>query len=82
MSTYSGNIIEEGMYTQCGEEGHKYLLFGSILYHKTDGHALSVADRDVVVRGRISKRKTTKGWHLCVQWKYRTTTWVRLSDLN
>ena len=50
--------------------------------HKIDGHALSVADQDVVVRGRSSKRKTTKGWHLCVQWNYGTTTWERLSDLK
>ena len=36
----------------------------------------------MVVRGRSSKRKTTKGWHLCVQWKDGTTTWERLSDLK
>ena len=53
--------------------------------HKTDGHALLVVDRDVVVRGRSLKQKsqkTTKGWHLCVQWKYGAITWERLSDLK
>ena len=82
MSTYSANVIAESMYAQCDEEGQQYLLFGSILDHKTDGHALLVADQDVVIRGRSSKRKTTKGWHLCVQWKDGTTTWERLSDLK
>ena len=57
-------------------------FFGSILDHKTDGHALSVADQYVVVRGQSSKQKTTKGWHLCVQWKDGTTSWERLSDLK
>ena len=52
------------------------------MYHKTDRHALSVADQDVVVRGRSSKRKTTKCWYLCVQWKDGTTTWERLSYLK
>ena len=50
--------------------------------HKTYGLALSVSDQDVVVRGRSSKLKTTKGCHLCVQCKDGTTTWERLLDLN
>ena len=82
MRTYSANVIAESIYAQCDEEGQKYLLFGSILYHKTNGHALLVEDQDVVVRGQSSKRKTPKGWHLCVQWKDVTTTWERLSYLK
>ena len=82
MSTYSANVIAEIMYYQCDEEGQQYLLFGSILDHKTDGHALSVADQDVVLHRQISKRKTTEVWHLCVQWKDGTTTWERLLDLK
>jgi hypothetical protein len=27
-------------------------------------------------------RKTTKGLHLCVEWKYGTTSWDRLTDLK
>jgi hypothetical protein len=27
-------------------------------------------------------RKTTKGWHLCVEWKDGTTSWERLDDLK
>ena len=52
------------------------------MYHKIDEHALSVADQDVVVRGQSSEQKTTKGWHLCVQWKYGTKKWDRLSELK
>ena len=69
MSTYYANVISECMYAQFDEEGQQYLLFESIFDHKKDGHALSVADQDLVIRGRSSKRKTTKGWHLCVQCK-------------
>jgi hypothetical protein len=25
---------------------------------------------------------TTKGWNLCVEWKYGTTNWERLADLK
>ena len=75
MSTYSANFITESIYSQCDEEGRQSLLFGSTFDHKIYGYALSVADKDVVVHGRSYKRKTTKGWHLCVQWKDGTTTW-------
>ena len=60
MSTYCAKVIAESMYAHFDEEGNKYLFFGSILDHKTDEHALLVADQDVVVRGRSSKRKTKK----------------------
>ena len=75
MSTYFANVIVESIYAQCNEEGQTYFLLVSILDQKTDGHALSVADQDVVVYGQSSTRKTTKGWHLCVQWKNGTTIW-------
>ena len=51
MSTYYENVIAESMYAHCDEEGQQYLWFGSILDHKTDGHALLVADQYVVVHG-------------------------------
>ena len=82
MSTYSANVIAEIVYAQFDDEGYQYLLFVSILDHNTYGHALPVADKDVVVRGRSPKLKTTKGWHFCVQCKDGTTTWERLSDLR
>ena len=58
--TYSANVIEECMYAQYDKEGQKYLLFGSILDQKTDGHAISVEDQDVVVCGQSSKHKPQK----------------------
>ena len=68
MITYSANVIAEGMHAQFDEEGQQYLLFGSILDQKTEGHDLFFADQDVFLGGRSSKRKTTKCSHLCVQW--------------
>ena len=60
MSNYYEFFIAESMYAQCDEEVQKYLLFGSILDHKTNGNSLSVEDQYVVVRGQSLKRKTTK----------------------
>jgi hypothetical protein len=53
-----------------------------IVDRKTYGH---IVDRvDVYTKHGINKqvRKTTKGWHLCVEWKDGTTSWERLVDLK
>jgi hypothetical protein len=79
---YSANAIAENMWAQCDAEGNQTMLMDSIVDHSTDGHAVKKADQFIVVNGRNHKRKTTKGWMLCVQWKDGTTTWERLSELK
>ena len=79
---YSANTIAENMWAQCDLEGKQHILMDSIIDHSTDGHAVKKADQMIVVNGRSSKKKTTKGWMLCVQWKDGTTTWERLSELK
>jgi hypothetical protein len=50
--------------------------------NKTDGHAVE-PDCMYIKHGINNKvRKTTKGWHLCVEWKDGTTSWERLADLK
>jgi hypothetical protein len=53
-----------------------------IVDHKTDGH--DVEPSGMYIKHGINKkvRKTTKGWNLCVEWKYGTTRWERLTDLK
>ena len=70
------------MYAQCDAEGNQFLLLDDIVDYKKDGHAVAHSDRYVHLQGRKKTRKTTKGWHLCVQWKDGTMTWERLADLK
>jgi hypothetical protein len=51
-----------------------------IIDHKIDGHAVEPAE--MYIKHGINKkvRKTTKGWHFCVEWKDGTTSWERLVD--
>ena len=79
---YTANVIAENMCAQCNLEGDQYLLLKSIIDHKTDGHAVKKADAYISVKGHQSHRKTTKGWHLCVEWKDGTTSWERLAELK
>jgi hypothetical protein len=79
---YTDNVIAENMYAQCDIEGRKYNLIEGIIYHKTDVHAIEPAD--MYIKHGINKkvRKTSKVWHLCVEWKYGTTSWEHLEDLK
>jgi hypothetical protein len=79
---YMANVIADNMYAQCDEEGNQFIMLQDIFGHKTDGHAVDHADMYIKVGSNIQIRKTTEGWHLCVEWKDGTTSWERLADLK
>jgi hypothetical protein len=79
---YTANVVAENMYAKCDIEGRQYNLMEGIVDHKTDGHAVEPADM-YIKQGRNKKvRKTTKGWNLCVEWKYGTTSWECLTAIK
>ena len=79
---FAANTIAENMYTQCDFNGNQYLLMEAIVDHKKTKSAVAKANAHDTLRGRKHRKKTTKGWKLCVEWKDGTTTWVRLADLK
>jgi hypothetical protein len=66
---YTANVIAENMYAQCDIEGRQYNLMEGIVDHKTYDHAIEPADMYIKHGSNKQVRKTTKGWHLCVEWK-------------
>jgi hypothetical protein len=70
------------MYAQCDIEGRHYNLMEGIIDHRTDGHAVEPAEMYINHGSNKKVSKTTKIWHLCVEWKYGTTSWERLVDLK
>ena len=70
------------MWTQCEVEGNKYLLMKSIIEDKTDGHAVQKVDGFTYLNERKHRKKSTKGWHLCIQWKDGSTSWEQLAGIN
>jgi hypothetical protein len=79
---YTTNVIAENMYAQCDIEGRQYNMMEGIVDHKTDGRTIELADMYIKHGSNIKVRKTTKGWHFCVEWKDGTTSWERLADLK
>jgi hypothetical protein len=79
---YTAHVIAENMYAQCDIEGRKYNLMEGIIDHKTDGHAVEPAGMYIKNDIKNKVRKTTKGWHLCVEWKDGTASWECLADIK
>jgi hypothetical protein len=79
---YTTNVIAENMYAQCDIEGRQYNLMEGIIDHRTNGHAVAPAGMYIKHGSNKKVTKTTKGWHLCVEWKDGTTSWEHLADLK
>ena len=82
VTEYAANVIAENMWSQCDIESNQMLLMQAIMDYKTDGHAVAHADQYITVGGKQHLRKTTKGWHLCIQWKEGMTSWERLANVK
>jgi hypothetical protein len=75
-------VIAEKMYAQFDIECRQYNLMEGIIDHRTDGHAAAPAEMYIKHCSNNKVRKTTKGWHLFVEWKDGNTSWERLVDLK
>ena len=82
VSSYGANVIAENMWAQCDLDGQQQILLDAIIDYRVDEDAIKPADAFVFVNGRQYPKKTTKGVHLCVQWKDGSTSWERLADLK
>jgi hypothetical protein len=82
VSELMANVIAESMYASCDDEGNEYLMMDSFVDHKSNAQAVTKESQRIVHRGRNSMRRSTVGWHLCVQWKDGSTSWQSLKDLK
>jgi hypothetical protein len=80
---YSANIIAQNLYSQLDSEGHRFVLLEDIIDYDKNEDAVPYENRFIVSNnGNIHKRRTTKGWSLCVMWKDGSTSWESLKDLK
>lgn len=82
-SEYSANVIAECLYSQVDSEGRQFLLLDELVdWKRTDD---AIEDEEILQvshNGNLHKRRTTKGWKLCVKWKDGSTSWEPLKDLK
>ena len=67
---YTANTIAECLYSQVDTEGKQYILLDEIIDWKTNNDALDESHKFQVSSNEdLHKRRTTKGWLLCILWK-------------
>jgi hypothetical protein len=78
----TANKIAECMYAQCDPGGNQYVLLDCFVEFDKLSTAISLADPNIVVKGRPSKHCNMYGWKICCQWKDGSMTWESLKDLK
>ncbi len=77
------NLIAESMVAECNLEGRQYRIFKEISNHTKDKIALNVADGSFVTSaGNPVSKRTTKGWHMLIEWRDGSMNWHKLADIK
>ena len=78
----SYNTIAEHLFSQVDEEGNQYRLFKEIVGHRKNKRAIDKADQFRMTNGKSTKKQTTAGWDLEVEWADGSTSWLPLKELK
>mmetsp|Transcript_2147 Transcript_2147/g.3294 ORF Transcript_2147/g.3294 Transcript_2147/m.3294 type:complete len:1178 (+) Transcript_2147:1032-4565(+) len=78
----SYNTIAEHLYSQVDSEGNQYQNFKEIIGHRKGKNAIDIADQYTYHNGRKTKKKTTAGWDLEVEWKDGSSSWISLKEMK
>jgi hypothetical protein len=78
----TANKIAKCMYAQCDPGGNQYILLDCFSDFDKLLTTISLADQNIVVKGRPSKYCNMYGRKICCQWKDGSTTWESLKDLK
>jgi hypothetical protein len=71
------------MYVQCNLDGNQYVLLDLIIDHRQLDTTIRPSDQKVVPpNGGTYMKRSIIGWQVCCQWKYGSTSWENLPDLN
>ena len=78
----SYNTIAEHLYSQVDADGNQYQIFKEIIGHRKGKNAVDKADQYTYHNGKKSKKKTTTGWDLEIEWKDGSSSWISLKEMK
>jgi hypothetical protein len=80
--TYTANLIAESVYSQIDNDGRRLQSMQEIIGHERNHSALKEEVAYYSTKSGPKPKRTTKGWHLLVEWKDGSSSWVPLTDLK
>lgn len=79
----TANLIAENLLAQVDEEGHRQMMIDEIIDHRVLEDAIPFSEGTYVTQtGMKRKKRTTRGWEICVQWKDGSNEWISFKDLK
>ena len=83
LAAKEASVIDENLFTQVDQEGNRFVLINSTIKTRTDGTQTLQQDAFVITKcGTKLIKNTTKGWEVCIQWKYVINTWNKIKDIK
>ena len=79
----SANVIAENLLSQVDEEGHLQMMLEEITDHRCDGTEIKSTEGYYTSKGgHQTKKRTTRGWQVYLQWKDGSGDWVAIKDVK
>ena len=83
IENFTANTIAENLLAQVDEEGHRQLLLDEVIDHRILKDAIPISKGTFkTAYGAVRKKRTTRGWEICVRWKDGSSDWIALKDLK
>ena len=79
----SSSLIAENLFAQVDQSGNRFTILDSII--GTRKYGIQVLPQDTFMHTSMGTKtivKTTKGWEICIQWEYISTTWNTLNNVK
>ena len=69
------NAIASNLFFQVDKYGQRVVLFDAIIDSRTDSTQIKEGDAFIHMPNKKKRiKETTKGWEVCIQWKYGSST--------
>jgi hypothetical protein len=76
--------LQKNLFSQVDSEGNQYVLMKEISDHRQDETAVPISDGGWITMKNVrrSRKKTTRGWQILVEWKEGGLDWIALKVLK
>ena len=80
---FSANAIAENLWSEVDDDGYHHQILDCIIGHRSDDKAILKGDGFYISRSdRKTRKRTTKGWYIQIQWRDGTSSWKKLIDVK